>query len=65
MHDKNGKPIKKGDRVRIEGVIENTAATEEFCNITVGIGREQEHGAFNIHGTVVLNAKQVEVIDEI
>ncbi len=64
MHDKNGKPVKKGDKVRIEGVIENTAATDEYCNVTIGIGRDKEHGAHNVHGTLVLNARQVELIEE-
>lgn len=33
MHDKNGKPLKVGDRVTLECVITETAATEDFCNI--------------------------------
>lgn len=32
MHDKNGKPIKKGDKVTIEAVITETHASDEFCN---------------------------------
>jgi len=64
MHDKNGKPIKTGDKVRIEAVIEETYATDEFCNVKLGIGKDQEHGAFNIQSTVTLNAKQVELVEE-
>jgi hypothetical protein len=63
MHDKNGTPIEKGDKVMIEAVIEEAHATEEFCNVTLGIGKDQEHGPFNIHSTVTLNAKQVEKIE--
>ncbi|MDG4910789.1 hypothetical protein P9228_30950 [Mesorhizobium sp. WSM4898] len=64
MHDKNGNPIKVGDKVRVEAVIENTSATETFCNVTLGIGKDQEHSEFNVHGTLVVNAKQVELIEE-
>lgn len=64
MHDKNGKPIKKGDKVIVEAVIENTSTSETFCNVTLGIGRDKEHGEYNIHGAVVLNARQVELIEE-
>ena len=63
MHDKNGKPIAKGDKVIIEAVIENTTASDEYCNVTLGIGREQEHGPHNIQATLTVNAKQVEKID--
>lgn len=32
MHDKNGHPLKVGDRVTVEFEIVEVAATEEFCN---------------------------------
>lgn len=63
MHDKNGKPLKKGDKVLVEAVIEQTHASEDFCNITLGIGKEKEHGADNIHSSVTLNSRQVELIE--
>lgn len=64
MHDKNGKQIKAGDKVTIEAFITDTAASDEFCNVTLAIGKDKEHGAFNIQSTVVLNAKQVELTEE-
>lgn len=64
MHDKNGKPIKVGDKVIIEGEIASTTASEEYCNVTVKIGGDAEHGPFNVTGSVSLNAKQVELIEE-
>lgn len=64
MHDKNGKPIKKGDKVIIEAVVRETYATDEFCNIQLGIGMDEEHAAHNVQAYVTLNAKQVEVVEK-
>ena len=64
MHDKNGKPVKKGDRVIVEAVIGDTYATPDFCNVQLHIGHEQEHSAHNVHGTLTINSKQVELIEE-
>lgn len=61
MHDKNGNLIKKGDKVLIEAIVTQTIATDEFCNVSLGIGFDAEHGPHNIHCTVTLNAKQVEL----
>lgn len=35
MHDRNGSPLKKGDRVLIEGVITDLYAGEDYCNVAV------------------------------
>ena len=35
MHDKNGKPVKKGDTVTLTGKVTQTHAGAETCNITV------------------------------
>lgn len=35
MHDKNGKPLKIGDRVRMEAVITEGHAGEDYCNATI------------------------------
>ena len=59
MHDKNGKPIKKGDKVTVEAVIAETYATEDFCNVQLWIGRDAEHSAQNVHGTLTINSKQI------
>lgn len=65
MHDRNGKPIKVGDRVQVQGEITSTTASEDFCNVTIKITeKDQEHGAFNVQGTLVVNAKQTELIEE-
>ncbi len=63
MHDKNGNPIKKGDKVIVEAVVLETYATDTFCNVQLGIGRDAEHGEYNVQGTLTLNAKQVELIE--
>ena len=66
MHDRNGNPVKVGDRVQIQGEITSTSAGEEYCNVTVKITeKDQEHGPFNVQGTVVVNAKQTELIEEV
>jgi hypothetical protein len=65
MHDKNGKPLKVGDRVTVEGEITSTSASEDYCNVTLKIGEKgQEHGPHNVTGTLVVNAKQTELIEE-
>lgn len=65
MHDKNGNPIKKGDRVTVEAEIIDTAATDEFCNVTLKVGeKDQEHGPHNVTGTLVVNAQQTTLIHE-
>jgi hypothetical protein len=58
MHDRNGTELKKGDTVLIEAVISDVQAHEEFCNVTLQIGKDKEHGADNIHSSVTLNTKQ-------
>lgn len=36
MHDRNGTPLKVGDRVMVEGVITNLSeSTPDYCNVTV------------------------------
>lgn len=34
MHDLNGTPLKVGDKITIEYVIESTSAGPDYCNIT-------------------------------
>lgn len=65
MHDRNGNPVKTGDRVRLEGEIVSTSEGEEYCNVTVKVTEPgQEHGPFNVQSTVVVNAKQTELIEQ-
>ena len=33
MHDRNGTPLKKGDRVLIPAIITDLYETEDFCNV--------------------------------
>jgi tartrate dehydratase beta subunit/fumarate hydratase class I family protein len=65
MHDKNGNPLKVGDRVTVEGEITSTSATDDYCNVTLKVGeKDQEHGPHNVTGTLVVNAKQTTLIEE-
>lgn len=41
MHDKNGKPIKKGDKVLIEAEIAETYARGEFLQYSANNRRRQ------------------------
>lgn len=64
MHDRNGNPIKVGDRVSLVGEITSTSAGEEYCNVTVKVTEKgQDHGPYNVQTTVVVNAKQTELIE--
>lgn len=62
-HDKNGKLLEVGNKVSIEAEITNITTNDDYCNVTLGIGKNEPHGAFNIQSTVTLNAKQVELIE--
>lgn len=63
MHDRNGKLLNKGDRVLIEAEIAECYATADYCNVQLSIGKDKDHGPHNVHGTVTLNSKQVELIE--
>lgn len=58
MHDRNGSPLKEGDTVLIEAKITTCHASEDYCNVSLAIGSEKEHGPDNVHASVVLNARQ-------
>lgn len=65
MHDKKGNPVKEGDKVMVEGVIEECYTTEnnEFCNVRIGFGKDKEHGPLNVHGTLSINSQQCELLE--
>ncbi len=35
MHDANGTPLRKGDRVLIPGIITELSVSDEYCNVNV------------------------------
>ena len=35
MHDRTGRPLKKGDTVMIPAIITELSATKDFCNVSV------------------------------
>lgn len=62
-HDRNGKVISVGDEVIIQGKVTYIGSEgSDYCNVTVEIGKDAEHGPENIHSQVSLNAKQVEKV---
>lgn len=62
-HDRNGKELKKGDRVTLTAVVDEVYAADEFCNVRIAIGCDEPHGPANVHGAVTLNTRQVEKIE--
>lgn len=40
MHDKNGNPIKKGDRVTVEAEIIEASTGVEFCNVQLKVSEK-------------------------
>lgn len=64
MHDKNGNPIKKGDRVTIEAEIIETYATDTYCNVQLRVTeKDQVHGPNNVQSIVTVNSKQTTLIE--
>ncbi len=59
MDDRNGTPVKVGDKVLVEAVIGETYAAEDYCNVQLHIGYDKEHGPANVQSAVTLNARQV------
>ena len=35
MHDRNGTPLKAGDRVMLEAIITQISSTEDYCNVSL------------------------------
>lgn len=61
MHDKNGKLLAVGDRVKVDCVISNTSSTDDYCNITLLTVEPMYPG--NDKSCITLNAKQVEKVE--
>lgn len=64
MHDKNGKPLKKGDKVTVEAEIVETYGAVDYCNVQLGIGLDQENGPANVHGRLTINSRQVVKVED-
>lgn len=64
MHDKNGTPIKTGNKVIVEGIIGETYATTDFCNVQILIGYDRPHAADNVQSVLTLNSRQVELLED-
>ena len=62
MHDRNGKPVKVGDKVNVPCVITATQDGEsEYCNVT--LVTEVPMGTRTVGDTLTLNAKQTELVE--
>ena len=59
-HDKNGAPLKAGDRVTIEAVVQDVQTGEEYCNVNVKTIEPMFPG--NDRTSITLNAKQVVLV---
>ena len=61
MHDKNGKPLVKGDKVTVQFVIRECSPDHDFCNCTLDTIEPMPGNGHRC--CLVLNTKQVEKID--
>lgn len=62
MHDKNGKPLKLGDKVSVDFVIDDVQPGVEYCNCRVKI--PGENGPANVLGQLTLNSRQVTKLED-
>lgn len=62
MHDRDGKPVKVGDLVLVPCRVEQTHATEEFCNATLRTLYPMYPS--DRHDTVVVNTRQLVVVEK-
>lgn len=63
MHDRNGTPIQKGDKVLIEAVVDEVYAGADYCNVRLAIGSDKPHGPANIQSSVTLNSHQTLLLE--
>jgi hypothetical protein len=63
MHDRTGKPLRKGDRVTILCVITDLNATEDFCNVSMETvyGRRPDGAKEHVNS---INTGVVDKVDE-
>ena len=61
MHDRNGKPLKVGDKVNVPCIVTAVQPGAEYCNLTV----ETEEPMFPTQNknTITFNSKQVEKVE--
>lgn len=65
MHDKNGKPLKKGDRVTVEAEILETSSGVEYCTVHLKVSEKgEDHGPHNVISQIWVNAKQTTLTEE-
>lgn len=58
MHDRNGTELKVGDIVMVEAKVTDLQAGDEYCNATLSVGFEADHGPHNVTSTLTVNTKQ-------
>lgn len=63
MHDRNGTPVKKGDIVVIKARIKDVTGGVDYCNATLEVGYEAEHGPANVTGSIVVNTRQTLLLE--
>ena len=62
-HDKNGTPIKAGDLVTVECVIESVSADQDFCNLSLKTVEVMPGNSLPT-SIAAINAKQVLLISK-
>lgn len=63
MHDRNGKPLKVGDKVNVPCTITACMSGEtDWCNVT--LVTDVPMGTRTVGDSITLNAKQTELVSE-
>jgi hypothetical protein len=63
MHDRNGTPIQVGDVVLVKAKVTSVSGGVDYCNASLSVGFDKEHGADNIQTSLSVNTRQVVLYD--
>lgn len=64
MHDKNGTPLKDGDKVRFTGRIKSSTGGASFCNVTVEAAETPEGEDVGAGPVLTCNSRFFEKVEE-
>ena len=63
MHDRNGTLIQEGDVVLIQAKVTAAYGGADYCNVTLAVGFEKEHGPDNVQSSLTVNTRQTVLFD--
>lgn len=64
MHDRNGTLIEVGDVVIIKARVTNVTGGADYCNATLAVGFEKEHGPDNVTSSLTVNTRQTLLVEK-